>query len=378
MLSQSKKVSNADVSYYGAIKEEDDENMEENGHTASSEESTLTIKSVFPSLFHCLLVVVLTGILATLQGSASQRGIVDGWRLSPTRCTLWVDGMCIPSLLAPTTATLGLSGELMEYEGRTTGLLSSMHPVFLCLSVAVLGLALTLKSNHNMADGSTSQIMKHIALVVLAVYAALYLFMQEKWQIPMNNVLLVECMYVLSLFFIGSAHNLDQEKIWLVNVLLTYPLLAVAALAGSGLDDSMVHLTVFFSLTLGALVVLVGSIEVDAHTNTGNVFLVLLVTFWLCLIPFGIQSVYRLQHMHDLLSPMPLWPTAALCLLLIMFTLCALVATLQLQYLGGLSSFSLSCLPPESFVGTHAFELLDLITKVTVTLAVTFGIYLDS
>ena len=354
---------------------------------------------VLPVL-HAILVVVLTGLLASdnhhhddNKGRGQGVVVVDGWMISPTRCTLWVDGMCIStSGENPLPTAQALAGELMEYESQWYGLLSSIHPPFLCLAVSVLSLGFMLKSSH-MAD-PTSQMMKHMSLVLLAVYAALYLFMRDLWGVPINNVLLVECIYVLALFFVGtySAGNdfkvvvdeMDRvtqvERVCLVNVIFTYPLLAVAALAGSGMDTSVGHLAVFFSLTIAGLVILAGTLEVEGRKSSYVVYKILLITFWLCLVPFVVQCATRLDHMKDI--PVPVWATAALGLVLGLYLLSAVIMTLQLQYLGGISDFSpyllitSTCCPDMLMsLQMHIFQWLDFVTKASVTLLLVISIY---
>ena len=348
--------------------------------TTTSKRQTLII---FP-LLHGALVIILTGLLATLYSgsgmSRSQKGIVDGWLLSSTRCTLWVDGMCIPPSDSsdgdnnnnnnnnnmPSAATLG--GQMAEYEGRSGGLFSSVHPAFLCLAMAVLGFALQLKtgtseSSSTMDAENKSQIMKHIALVVVTVYGTIYLFMQQTWSLPVNNMLLVECVYVLGLFFVGT-YSMNQvgagTHVWLMNMLFTYPLLAVAALGAAGVDSTNTHLAVFFSLVAAGLVMLAATLDEEKSGAR------LLTTFWLCFLPFVVLSCVRLQQMGELPIARPAWATASLVIVLVVYLLMAVAATLHLQH--GL----LAGLP------AGAAPLADFLLKAAVSLLIVVGIFLDS
>ena len=345
---------------------------------------------------HGLLVIVLTGLMATLYSgngrSASQKGILEGWVVAPTRCTLWVDGVCVPQpsvteYEGPTAAALG--GQLMEYEGRTTGLLSTVHPAFLCLAMQVLAFALTLKSSSGAAyfAETTGQVMKHISLVVIAVYGSLFLFMQSTWTLPINNLLLVECIYVLALFFVGtySTHDSEgkhledvHENVWLVSLVVTLPLMGVSALAASGEDNTTVHLTVFFSLILASFVMVVAILETQERESAGTVYVVLLATFWLCMVPLVLLCCARLQRMLSSDSnngTVVLWAVITLFVLLIFFLIIAVMASFVVQHLGGLTQrFSMLV----SANGLQIAEYLDLLAKITLSLLTIIGIYCDS
>jgi hypothetical protein len=369
-------------------------------------------------MLHACLLTVLTCLFAVMyaKGSVSERGILEsGWVFTPTRCTLWVDGMCMPLTSSVTeSAAHTLAGTLPEYESPSMGLLSSVHPAFLCLAVSVLSFAFSLQS-HGISEysESTLQILKHIAIVFLAVYGALYLFIQERWALPANNVLLVEvcahpllrlalltlfvfgqALHVLGLLFLGtySFHAVEtdedaesyEEHVLIVNVLLTYPLLAVAVLATAGLDDTVMHVTVFASLTLAVVLLLVGSIEAHTRKSAGQVYVALLSSFWMCGLPFIVAAALRLHYLHSV--PGASWATVALCLTLGLYLVSALLATFQLQYLAGLFEFSssstraccglLSWLPDKLLRG-HTFSFLDFGIKASVTLVVVVGIYRD-
>ena len=312
------------------------------------------LKAIVLPCLHGVLAIVLTGLMATLY--TDKKVSIEGWVTSPTRCTLWVDGACVPK-----SDPLALDGKIKEYESRSTGLFSAIHAPFLCLSMQVLSLALTLKWASTQSEMHAT--LKHMSLAVIGVFGALYLFMQPTWDLPMNNVLLVECIYLLSLFFVGSApKQCSGDSVWLVNVVLTYPLLSVAALAAAGVNDTSAHVAVFFSLVLACLALLAA-----VESDSGDVSQ-LLVTFWLCLLPCVVQCSLRLRW--SLAS----WAVAALALTLTFYIVMAVLVTITLEWLAGLLPLE----PPTLLMREEgALEYLDFGVKSVISIVIMLGMSLS-
>jgi hypothetical protein len=311
---------------------------------------------------HTALVIVLTGIIALLfaQHSAPKGVVVEGWVISPSVCSLWLDGSCISVHQHEKEASaLTLGGQMPEYERPSTGfLLSSVHPAFFCLVVEVLSLAFVWKGEH---EENVHKIIKRFSLAVLCVYGSLFLFIQHNWTIPTNNLLLVEVLMLAGLFFISTYSSFlpNQNSIYhRVGLVLTAPLLAVAALGAAGEDNTLALLLVFVSLTSACLLLLIMTLETEERG-------VLRMALWLCIVPFVVQSAVRLQFLAELSVGKPsMWTEAALGLTLGLYLLAMVFVTVSLFW--GYT------------VSTYAWEVGDFVIKCTVTLLIVVGLYSES
>jgi hypothetical protein len=348
---------------------DEDDDGELQSATTHHEKNTggaFMLGAILPWLHGCL-VVVLTGLLATLY--TNRTAVVEGWLVAPTRCTLWVDGACVPKSAVIEAGSLEpLKGQVVEYESRSSGLFSEIHAPFLCLAVEITCFAMVLKGACAMQGFGENavQVMKHLSLAVLSVYGALYLFMQSEWNLPVNNVLLVECTHVLGIFFVGtySLHKSSSQEdarlhVWLVNVVLTYPLLAVAALSAAGEDGSVAHVAVFFGLTLACFALVAAALE------EAQALLMLLTTFWLCLVPFVVHSCARLHAISYAGLTVAGWAAAALVLLVVLYLLLAVIATVGVQW----SSWGL-----ERATALQALEYFDFVVKATLSVLIMVGV----
>ena len=266
---------------------------------------------------HLALTIVLTALL----GAGATNATTAGWLFSPTRCTLWVNGACIPKSVPDSILTL--RGELPSYESRATGLFSAVHPPFLVVATQVLGCALALKVSLSTLSETSIQIMKHLSILVLVAYGVLFLLYQGAWNLPYDNVFMVEFIYVLAILFIGtySLHNAPYVVVHAASAVFTYPLLAVAAIAASGEDDADALLTIFFSLGMACLALLAMSVN-DEKSHTPIFFSL----YWLCLVPCIVHCCVRLQQMAE--WPVAPWREACLVLVLVMYVLAAVLVTL--------------------------------------------------
>jgi hypothetical protein len=308
---------------------------------------------------HLILVFILTGLFA----SASSLSAADGWLFSPTRCSLWVDGTCVPQSAADSVLTL--RDEMLEYESRTSGLFSAVHAPFLVLAAQVLCCALSLKVSLMSSSDSTIQITKHLSILLLVAYGSLFLFMRTAWLIPLNNLFLVELIYVLAVLFIGTYSLRSAEHaglvVHVVSALLTYPFLAVAALAAAGEDDTVAHLTIFFSLGLASFAFLALAIEFDSSRLAG-----FLSIFWLCMVPFVVRCCVRLRDISEWSHYFAAWGTASLVLVLVLYLLVAVFLTLASQQIWPFRE------PTPTLL---IFQYLDLAVKTSLGLLILIGYF---
>jgi len=312
---------------------------------------------------HGILLIVLTALVA----SSSSYKALEGWLITPTRCTLWVDGACVPkSSVVPFDNPALLSGQIIEYESRGTGLFSAVHAPFLCMATQVLCCALSLKIAFMDENATSMQILKHLSIFLIAAYAVLYLLMQTHWHIPLDNLFLVELLFMLALFFVGTySVRLSPQSagavVTLVNAVLTYPLLAVAVLGAVGEDDVLAHWSVFFGLILGCLVFLAMALDTATSKDT-NLTGIYLVTYWLCIIPFIVRCCIRLHEVDNLAT----WALAALILLLVFYLSMAVLLTLRLQQMW-LSFWAVDT--------SVFFRFFDFVIKATLSLLLVLGTY---
>jgi hypothetical protein len=217
-----------------------------------------------------------------------------------------------------------LSGELPEYESRATGLFSAVHPRFLAVATQVLCCALALKVSLLTLSETSIQIMKHLSILLLVAYGVLFLFYQTAWNLPFDNLFLVEFVYVLAILFIGtySLHNAPYVTVHAVSAVFTYPLLAVAAIAASGEDDTGALLTIFFTLVMACMALLAMCVN-DEKSHTPIFF----TLYWMCLVPCIVHCCVRLQQMAD--WPVASWREACLVLLLVLYALAAVLVTVM-------------------------------------------------
>jgi len=181
------------------------------------------------------------------------------------------------------TDPLSLRGTRLALDNRfmerpSTGLFSSINSPFLSLAATVMSCAYSMclllvryqdtsNSYVNLAGSNTvysqthltPKMLKSLALLILVVYAVLFLFVQGEWNIPLNNMLLVEFLFMAS-FWIINTFSVHQKHMYfgmrLVNSVFTMPILAVCVLSMVGEDNTMNLISVYVSVAAALLLIL--------------------------------------------------------------------------------------------------------------------------
>ena len=317
-----------------------------------------------------------------------------------------------------------LAGVEPEFERESTGLFSSVSVPVLCLAFEVVACCFSLlyvrsaedrgcEDHHteswsggvNPKYTSQREALKRGAILLGMVYAAFLLFMQNSWHIPSNNLLAVEVILMLTLFYIGLNPSATYAKeaassctpTPFVGAALSVPPLAVAVLVADGVDISTELLQPFFSLFIAYVLLIALEYQTRPATtrpDTGaegeggrhddgcnnrdccEAAGVLLLSSWLALVPFVAQCSLVLA------GPQPTadrpWAVAALVMLLIYVLLYHCVVTthcaVALRMMAGWT-------PKNSNVRLHdlhtwrisALDAIELVAKTGISLTLMIG-----
>ncbi len=136
-------------------------------------------------------------------------------------CVAWLNGGCVDAdsdyfryhvssgtgellaVLPPLPQQHKAGGALLRLEEHAaSGLFSEMNPMVICLVVQAVSFALSLGLLND-----NTLILQKCALGVVLLFAGLCLFMRERWQIPQNNLLWLECILALVFVIIGSRRS---------------------------------------------------------------------------------------------------------------------------------------------------------------------------
>jgi hypothetical protein len=282
-----------------------------------------------------------------------------------------------------------LLGKTPLYEREGVNLFSTINAPFLILSSQVLKTVFALLyvredslENTHSSSSNIQKTLKKMALLILITYAVSFLFMQNTWKIPGNNIFMVEIFFIYSIFLIAStssSHISESAKrrimsFRLLEFTLTIPLLTVPVLVASG-NTSINDITVVFFTTLfanGFIVFLEiykdALIKKNSSLNMGNIGGVILMNIWLCLIPFimycsiSISKLIQEESKNKYYS----WTMASVVVLFlyeIIYVLSITFYNLILYSNNGQRLIDSCCLPTFSSMQ----RLLDIISVVCIT-----------
>lgn len=341
---------------------------------------------------HLIMLVLLTVFVALLFDNVANNDkvrennlqlISKSWVVNPVNCRDFINGECTRYDDTHVDFRV-LNGKLLETEKPSTGLFSSVNSPFLCLASLVLSCAFSFCLSEHRDELLTPSILKSVSLLFLTGYSVLFLFIQNQWNIPFNNLILVEIMFMLA-FLIINTISVERVHMFyayrLLNSCFTYPLIAVAILSMIGEDNSNYLNVVFFSLIFAFTVVLVVNNE-DAAGNSDDYFpskpalkfgdILGVFTYWLGLIPFIITCGVRFQYLLiDNPIEYPLWSRISLTFLFIFIIMEALFLTIQY-------GTNLWKVENDQFTWPSIFmKTVDLITKFILLCFVVLGFYVE-
>jgi hypothetical protein len=306
-----------------------------------------------------------SAILLTLTALCSifyERGGIIGqslislalWSITPTPCKNNEEG-CVISLgqyhdnstqvdcmlkIKDNAAAVGkmcnLIGESLLYERKGVNLFSAIGVPFLLLSSQVISSAFSLiyirndsmNNTHNSAS-NVQKTLKKMALLMMIIYATTFLFLQNSWKIPENNLFLSEVFLLFSIFTIGffssstfSDHAKNQTMpMRIMEFVLTIPFLAAIGLAVSG--NTSIHdiTTSFFSVMFANGFMLLLEMDKDSHMDKtwalSSAQWVIMMNAWVSILPFIIHysiAISALQEEGSEYSPWVLLSTVVILL----------------------------------------------------------------
>jgi hypothetical protein len=256
----------------------------------------------------------------------------SGWITSPLTCKYWINGMCLQENNAQSDPiSLGKDLVTLEVEQPATGLFSTINAPFFCLAVMVLSTSFVFSCSKIEYEDLTPKMLKSISLLLLVVYGVFFLFIQNQWNIPFNNLILVEALYLISFLLINlltvKQHHMHLA-IHFFNTMLTNPLIAVSVLSVLGQDNTMSLLFVFFTLTIAnAFLVLLNNENAVMDTMSSSQYVASFVgksvwAYWICMLPFQVECSLRFEYML-FESPLqyPTWALTGVALLFLFFSL---------------------------------------------------------
>jgi hypothetical protein len=369
--------------------------------------------------FHTLLLVVVTCVVAIFneRSDAKELGIISmsKWSITPMPCSA-EETHCIPSLNnvfindslpcilnsnhahyfytsygeQGAGSLCNLLGKTPLFEREGTDLFSVINIPFLILSSQVLKATFSLlyireDSIENTHDTTTNvqKTLKKVSLFLLITYAVTFLFMQNSWKIPGNNMFIVEIFFLFAIFLIAFlpssyfSENATRQNMSLrfLEFSLTIPLIAVGVLAVSGntfINDALV---VFFCLLFANAFLLLLEIykSTVASRAMGDVGVVILTNAWLCLVPFVIYcaiSITKLRVEEDK-NMYATWVMVSIAFLLTYELLFCLSITL---YNGMLHTERLTLTSKDMFTWLYFFlDFISVFCSITMELCILCG-----
>jgi hypothetical protein len=322
--------------------------------------------------FQAVLLVMLTILVAIFYERGHPGDVslaaMQTWQITPVPCA--ADRACTPAV-NPANATAhdctlnsnhkyyfytaygergsdslcNLIGQSPLFEREGTNLFAIVGVPFLLVSAQVIAAVLSLMyirsdsvdDTHN-TSSNAQKTLKKIALLMLAVFAASFLFIQNTWKIPGNNLFLVEILLLFLLFVLSfrtSSHFSEGARRQVMTLrsgefVLTVPLMASAVLATAGNTVTSEIAVVFFSLAFANAFFLLLEMDKEAHHpyELDGPQGVILLNAWLCLVPFVWHCALAIASLEGRVGAYKAWTLAPIVLLLLYELLYALLTTL--------------------------------------------------
>jgi len=336
---------------------------------------------------HLIMLVLLTVFVALLFDNVNDNDKVrennlqlvsKSWVINPMNCKDFVNGECA-RYDDTHVDTETLNGILEETEKASIGLFSSINSPFLCLASLVLSCSFSFSLYHYEDEILTPKMLKSVSLLLLTAYSVLFLFLQNQWNIPFNNLILVLIMFMTAFLIINtiSVHRIHMFYGYrLLNSCFTYPLISVSILSMIGEDNSNTLILVFFTLIISFFLLLIVNNEDAAVPMQNGIFRLNdvfgIFTYWLSLLPFIIICGVRFQYLlMDSPVEYPLWSRISLTFLFIYFIIEAIFATIQY----GTNYWKIE---DDIFNMTSIFiKTMDLVAKFLLLCFVIIGFYVE-
>ena len=339
---------------------------------------TLDYWTFILAISHIIMLIVLTTFISIMFLNLKDNPkiqenhiqlVSSNWIVTPGNCKMWVDGNCVRSedvVLDPKS----LEGVLHETEKSSNGLFSSVNAPFLSLAALVLSTSFSFSMLKTQDDNITPKMFRSFALLILVVYGVLFLFIQQDWHLPMNNLFLVEATFMISFVLINTFAVEKKHMYWglkLLNAVFTYPLIAISIFSIIGEDNTNNLIIIYFSLTVALLIIVIVNNEASIQTQDFQLQSYFLVSFWLSLLPFLFFCGLRFEYMtYESPIEYPLWSVVAIILLFTFYVLDGIIWTLQY------TTDWLNITATKSNLFLKTFELVE---KYILVLLVVIGFY---
>ncbi len=330
-----------------------------------------------------LVVTIASICLVCLMFAGDAHHQTDAYVMGPSGgCMQWGNGECIVQESAGNTAKLW--GMLHMEERRAVGLFSSTNPAIVCLSAQIIAACIT--AAYAPLQSETSRLsMRCIAFVVLCSYAVAILFLQNRWQIPGNNLIWLEITLVGAIAsFAADPMTLSSDLPRIIGSVFSVPMLCIAGLVAAG-EANVVSLRISYVGILGVgvlwLIERISDAEEADRWHAAERSWALWFTPWLCVIPFATVASLRLQTMA-VITDQQAWSIAELSvvvswifLIMVYFTACGISHILMQE--NETSEDEVKCALKTDFIGWTFYAMHQLLHS-TVVLLILIGLYLNA
>ena len=293
--------------------------------------------------------------------------VTRGWVITAGDCNFWVNGACISQDEGLPDQSKVLGGVMEERERKAFGLFSSINSPFLCLTATIISTAFSICFIAH-PDANVRRMLRVLSLTLITAFAALFLFMQNAWSLPINNLLLVELEMLITLIFLATENGHYSDIAQYVDVMLTNPLLIVGVLSVAGDDHSVRLILVFVCMVLDPISLMVNSIEKKTASNRPHAGIATTARHIVivCAIPLIIESASRFKAFNSSSSPTTMWVTILLS---------STFAFFMIRTMLNITKLSL----PDLFIfkSTAFLPIYDLAIKLFISLFVVIGFFIE-
>jgi len=281
-------------------------------------QSTIIIKGIPQAAFQTLLLLVLTALVTVFyeRGKTADQSLIamQQWSINTFPCleaTPTAHHVCTnltnthhhcEDLLI---CNLADTAPFFQRNSKS-GLFTAVGVPFLILCSQVIATAFFLgyvrhdsKDNTHSSTTTLQKNLKRISLSIQLIFGCSFLFLQNTWKIPGDNLFLGELLLLMCIFYISfhpSSHYSHHARANYIptrflEFVFTLPLLSVACTAACGLSDTDDTNWVFFSSVLLNLFVLCMEFNNHnkMHEETEPAQYVLLLNAWLCLAAYCME-----------------------------------------------------------------------------------------
>jgi len=344
--------------------------------------------AVVVAIFHLFSLITLTCLVAILfsEHTSSHRDhhgssflstmetdmrrpipiVTKGWVITAGDCNFWFNGACVSQDEGLPDQSKVLGGIMEEREKKAFGLFSSINSPFLCLTAVIISTAFSICFIGH-PDANARRMLRCLSIILIVVFATLFLFMQNSWSLPINNLLVVELELLIALIFLATENGHYSYIAQYVDMMLTNPLLIVSVLSIAGDDHTVRLILVFVCMILDPISLLINSLErkttAESKSSSNNgISKAVQGICCICMIPLIIESIMLFKDIQKQST----WVIA-----LLSFTF----AAFMLRAIMGMTKLSL----PDLFIFKYTVFLpvYDLAIKLGISMILVIGLFIE-